>query len=1076
MTYSDYPAALKKDSILDGRYIVQDVLGQGGFGITYKALDFRTSQEVAIKEYFPTEYVVRETSHRVLSRNQETLDQYNKGKSMFLREADALYQFNGSPNVVHVYRYFEERGTNTAYYVMDYVRGVTLAQYLKDRGGRLTWEEVWELLLPLTNTLPMIHERGIIHRDIKPQNILITDDHVPILIDFGAARHTYGVQSKSLGVILTPGFAPLEQYTSGGNQGPWTDVYAFAATLYTCITGRAPVASVDRTLQDSLQTPEELGITIPYYAESTLIKALAVHAEDRFQSMNEFIHAVLTGKQLEEERLRRQAGEGKPQSTPSSDHPGPGPQSLIPLTSGKTESTLNQPGQNRVYIQTGSGKAQLLRRLKIPAAVTAAVLVLVLIASQLVPKIRTVISPSRERHEEIVIETRPYDAPDPEVKASAYPWICSDIVDNVTKLDGLSETDDFHAAVNREWLSSNTIPSGFFKYDVYDERQEQVNRDLLSILESNVVYSDDAYISHCQELTQNFYTMWLDWDSRNARGVEPLREITEPLVSVKTLDELSAYLRQPDVIHSADVLCSLGVLPNLNDTAFYSVYIQPDNFVLGDDAEYYRNAADDDWKNQSWYTGNAAYMLERLGCTQEERDRILQDCFSFEKELAKSVMTSEEGGSEDFYRRINNQRTFKEIKEAQGKFPLTDMLESLNLHKSDSFILTEPEWLSGLKALYNEENLDRIKAYLLVSDVLYYMQLLDRDCYEQYNQVQISLGNITGTIEDKYAACEAVNEYLGTELGCVYAEAYITSKNRADIRALTDEIIESSREILSSADFMSEETRARAVSKLDNMQINVARPDDLKSLAGKNEISFSGPEEGGTVFDARIAISRAYDLGNASKVNQSVDRTEWSITPQDVSVNYSPFVNALTIPAGVLGDPFYSDQLSREQKLGGIGTIIAQMIFYAFTPTLRQFDEYGNLCNWWSQEDYDQYHARAQKAVDYFSGFSPFEGTSVNGDLVADAVIADLAGLKCVLNIGEKDGQFDYDSFFRMYAASKRTLTTQRIEQYWAEQGSLLRYLETNAVLVQFERFHKTYGTKSGDGMYLDPEYRLEIW
>ncbi|MDO5133834.1 MAG: M13 family metallopeptidase, partial [Eubacteriales bacterium] len=741
---------------------------------------------------------------------------------------------------------------------------------------------------------------------------------------------------------------------------------------------------------------------------------------------------------------------------------------LQPVT--ETGGTGNKPGPQRNH-----GKAEKQKRLRKAAPAIAAVLVLAVILSQLIPRIiKDNAGTSRKVAEEIVIQTRPYDEADPDEKASAWPWICSDIVENASGLENLSVTDDFHAAVNREWLSSGSIPSGYFKYDNYDERQQEVDQELIGILESDVIYSSDSYITHCQKLVQDFYNMWMDWDSRNARGVEPLREMTEPLVSAGTLDELTAYLTDPDVIHRAHTFFAYGLLPDINNTETYAVYVDPGSLVF--DVSYYRQSEADAWKQETVYTDAAGYMLDRLGYTAAERDQILQDSFTFEKAISESMMSNEEHGDQDYFTIINNQKTLSELKEAQGAFPLTEMLKTLGLEKSDTFILTEPDWLSALSSLYDESHLNELKAYLLVQDALFYMELLDRDCYNQSRQVQITLGNTSGVVEDRVAACEAVNDCLGTELGCVYAEAYITAKVRADVRAFTDEIIETYRGMLTSSDLFTEETTARAVSKLDNMVIQIARPDDLTALSNKREISFSGPEEGGTLFDARIAISIAADQEQTSRVNQRVDRTVWDTNPQEVSTVYSPINNTVTIPAGFLGLPFYSDQMSREQKLAILGSDIAQGISYAFNANGRMFDEYGNKSNWWTQEDYDRYHTRSQKAADYLSGFSTADGVTVKGNLAADTAVTYIAGLKCILNIAEREKDFDYDAFFRAYAARNRMLTTKRTESYWADQGLFLNYLRTNAVLVQFEKFHETYGTKEGDGMYLAPEYRVEIW
>ena len=290
-----YPHALPCGTVLNGRYIVGRVLGQGGFGITYAGQEFNSKKLVAIKEYFPDTMAVRgisSSSHTVTPLNADRSEEFEYGKEQFLREARTLSAFIGSPNIVRVYSFFEENGT--AYFVMEYVRGKSLKQYVEGRGGRISWEEAWKLLMPVLEALSEVHSKKIIHRDIKPENIIITKGGRAKLIDFGAARYNYVEKSSSLTAILTPGYAPPEQYYRKGEQGPWTDIYALAATMYFCITGTPPSEAIERTYGDSLEKPSSLGISIPDYAEAALLKALALKKEERFQTTYDFRNEVLS--------------------------------------------------------------------------------------------------------------------------------------------------------------------------------------------------------------------------------------------------------------------------------------------------------------------------------------------------------------------------------------------------------------------------------------------------------------------------------------------------------------------------------------------------------------------------------------------------------------------------------------------------------------------------------------------------------------------------------------------------------------------------------------------------------------
>ena len=310
--WDKYPGALPCGTTLNGRYIIGRVLGQGGFGITYAGQQFDTKELIAIKEYFPDTMAARDASLTVIPLNTDRIEGFAYGKKQFLEEAETMAAFLGSPNIVRVHSYFEENGT--AYFVMEYVRGKSLKQYVGSRGGRISWEETWDLLMPILEALSEVHSKKIIHRDIKPDNIIITEEGSAKLIDFGAARYKHGEKSRSLTAILTPGYAPPEQYYTKGDQGPWTDVYALAATMYFSITGEAPPESIerDRASKDSLERPSSLGIAIPAYAEAALLKALSVKEKERYETTYDFRNAVLEGKRREEKNREEKTGGATP--------------------------------------------------------------------------------------------------------------------------------------------------------------------------------------------------------------------------------------------------------------------------------------------------------------------------------------------------------------------------------------------------------------------------------------------------------------------------------------------------------------------------------------------------------------------------------------------------------------------------------------------------------------------------------------------------------------------------------------------------------------------------------------------
>ena len=288
------PHLLQRRTILNGKYLVGKVLGQGGFGITYIGWDLNLDLKVAIKEYYPTGCVTRETTSTGAATVQPFTgsqgDFFFQGREKFINEAKTLAKFFSLPGIVSVKDYFQENGT--AYISMEYIDGETLKDYLAKMGGKLPVAQVFDMIKPVISSLAEIHKAGIIHRDISPDNIMISKEGYMKLLDFGAARDFSENGAKSMSIMLKPGFAPEEQYRSKGGQGPWTDVYALSATIYRCITGETPDESVERVHIDEVKPPSSLGITIAPAQEAALMRGMAVLQNNRFQNMSELYNAL----------------------------------------------------------------------------------------------------------------------------------------------------------------------------------------------------------------------------------------------------------------------------------------------------------------------------------------------------------------------------------------------------------------------------------------------------------------------------------------------------------------------------------------------------------------------------------------------------------------------------------------------------------------------------------------------------------------------------------------------------------------------------------------------------------------
>ncbi len=380
-TYNPLPYVLPPYTPLNGKYIIGRMLGAGGFGITYIAIDTALDRVVTIKEFFVRQSMYRHTtinsdvSISTASYSEKHIYQANRLK--FEQEAKTLANLNTLEGIVRVYDFFQEN--NTLYMVLDFLPGMTLEQYVRKNDGKLSFEEVVKKLGPVMDSLDRLHnitlqrtsgvhepegEKGIIHRDISPDNIMVAPDNRKLtLFDFGGAKIQDG---KSSSVVLAkPGYSPIEQLQSG-NAGPWSDIYAMAATIYFCLCGQAPPASSNRiAASDPLVRPSQRGVGITAEQERVLLKGLAVQVKDRYHTMREF-------KQALENSLRKSAEPVPPrprptdpwqQVTPEDDHG----------SSGHGSGGQGSGGRNNEKDRDGRRKRK--RKVPVAAIIVAAVLV-----------------------------------------------------------------------------------------------------------------------------------------------------------------------------------------------------------------------------------------------------------------------------------------------------------------------------------------------------------------------------------------------------------------------------------------------------------------------------------------------------------------------------------------------------------------------------------------------------------------------------------------------------------------------------------------------------------------------------
>lgn len=290
--YDQKSNALPAPSILNGRYFVGIPLGIGGFGITYIAFDMKIGGVCAVKEYMPDTVAYRADETTPLSIGNTKSELFQYGLKRFLEEADMLKNFSNSHNIINVYDSFCEN--NTAYYVMEYLDGFDLRKATQDYKNVMEFDQALVYFKQIMNGLEELHNKGVIHRDISPDNVYITNTGKVKILDFGSARYSLTQKDRHLSVIVKVGYAPGEQYSTKAEQGPWTDIYALCATFYHLLSGTAPPESTERMMEDTLVPLHQRNNKVPQYFSDMITTGLSVKKENRYQSIDQMRNTLFS--------------------------------------------------------------------------------------------------------------------------------------------------------------------------------------------------------------------------------------------------------------------------------------------------------------------------------------------------------------------------------------------------------------------------------------------------------------------------------------------------------------------------------------------------------------------------------------------------------------------------------------------------------------------------------------------------------------------------------------------------------------------------------------------------------------
>lgn len=631
--------------------------------------------------------------------------------------------------------------------------------------------------------------------------------------------------------------------------------------------------------------------------------------------------------------------------------------------------------------------------------------------------------------------------------------------------------DDFYDAVNNQWMNTAKIEDGKSTNSTFDQVEENVTSQIKEIINQLLINKDKYAENSDEKKIINLYNNTLNVEARNKEGLKPVQKILDEIRAVKTKDDITSLWANKNILNST---IRFVVERDIKDAKTNVLYMDSTGLSLGDPDEY-TNPTEETIKNKRLTEAYYNNILILSGYTKDEAKVKVDNMFKFEGMISPYMLGKKKKSiTQNLTESMYNVYTLDQLNDLAPNLNLPAIMGSLGIEKANKIILEDPKWLEGLNKIYTQENVPIIKNYIEMVNLIHAANYVSEDFEKANKEYESSLLGITGTESKEDYAISAINSTMGMAIGKIYAERYIPKKTKDDVEAITKEVIDTYKKRINNLDWMSTSTKKNAIDKLDKLTVKIGYPENWLNYSKVNIKSY---EEGGSLFENVMALRAFANERLFSKINKQIDKSKEGFTPQTVNAFYSANENSIIIPGGIIQGHFYNPNGSKEENLGGIGSIIGHEISHAFDNTGALYDSEGNLNNWWSEGEYKQFKEKAFKIAQFYDLIEALPKENIDGYRTVGENIADIGGMSCLLDILSTMNNPNYKTFFESYAVTWRQITTKEYAEYvlLLDEHSPNKY-RVDAVLAQFQKFYDTYGISENDGMYISPEYRLGIW
>ena len=649
------------------------------------------------------------------------------------------------------------------------------------------------------------------------------------------------------------------------------------------------------------------------------------------------------------------------------------------------------------------------------------------------------------------------------------------VLENMDTL--VSPKDDFYNYVNGNWQKSTTIPDDESVWGGFSVLRKSTRKDVLDLINSSIDKNTYAEGTD-QKKAILIYKSELDTIARNEAGIKPLQNVLDKINGIKTIEDLQTVAAQNVAISTP--FMGLAAFADLNDSSMNAPYITPGGLGLPE-RDYYLDQDPHSKEIRQQYVDHMVRMFKFIGIDETKGRKDAEMILAMETKLATPQLDKVE--SRDM-RNYNNPRSLQELQAMVPVINWEKYIKDLGIDKTlDTVMVIQPKYMTVLNSVLKTTPIEDLKTMVrwstLNSAASFLTTEMDKANWDFYSK---TLNGDKKQLPADERALETVSNTVGEAIGKVYVDAKFPPEAKAKAETMIANVIKAYQVRIKALDWMSEDTKLKAIEKLDKFTVKIAYPDEWEDYS-KMEV-----KTGNSYAENIMAVSDWAKKKNYSEINEPVDKKEWGMAPQTVNAYFNPLNNEIVFPAAILQPPFYNYQADDAVNYGGIGAVIGHEISHAFDDSGARFDADGNLKNWWTDKDLEEFTKRGNALADQYSGVEVADSLYINGAFTLGENIGDLGGVLAAYDGLQQsfkenghpdkiDGFTAEQRFFMSWATVWRTLTRDEAlrTRIKTDPHSPGMYRATQP-LKNVDAFYAAFDIKEGDPMYLAPEKRVRIW